>query len=868
MKPRKENLEWDEEERLRALRHYQILDTPPEEPFDDIVRFIAEFLEVPMAAVSLVTEDRQWFKAETGLGIKQTPVEYSFCAVAMRQSEVMVVPDTLEDARFRDNPLVQGKPYLRFYAGEPLLAAPGLPLGALCALDTKPHSTGLTPRQRSVLQLFARHVERQLETRRAMLEREATLVDQFRFEVLTRQIIDSVTDHAIISLDLEGRIRTWNAGARNILGWTMKEMIGQPADRIYLPSERISGRFQADLQSAVASGRIDHQRWHLRKDGGTFFGSGTIMPLRTDDGLLSGLISILRDQTDEYVRQRRLELLAKASSALLSAPDPDDVLAPILKESAHLLGFDQSYSFRLTADGSSLQLTQSIGDNNEFGPAFPKWPFCPALSNIVVETEKAFIVPDLQSSTDVRFASARLYGLSAYAGFPVSAGGRMYGVLAFVSVSRSSFDDEAIAFFATLASYLSVVRKRLEHEAQLVALAETLEQRVEERTAELQRAEEQLRQAQKMEAIGQLTSSLAHDFNNLLAAISGSLELLQVRVAQGRIDELDRYIVSAQGASRRAAALTHRLLAFSRQQTLNPKPTDVNRLLGDMEDLIRRTVGPAITVEVVGTDRLWTSFIDASQLDSALLNLCINARDAMPDGGCLTIRTANRYLDDQAAREHELPPGQYISLCVSDTGTGMTPETIARAFDPFFTTKPIGMGTGLGLSMVYGFALQSRGQVRILSEMNKGTTVCLFLPRCYKPEDRAAVSHHLFTKVAGGTVLVVDDEPNLRSLITEVIEQMGYQVTEAVDVAAGMKILQSDADIDLLIADLDLPGDMNSRQMADAARLQRAGLKVLFITGDAENATVNDGHPVAGTQVLTWPFAIDALMQNVRHLMS
>jgi signal transduction histidine kinase len=273
-----------------------------------------------------------------------------------------------------------------------------------------------------------------------------------------------------------------------------------------------------------------------------------------------------------------------------------------------------------------------------------------------------------------------------------------------------------------------VTETRQEQE-KLRELNETLERRVEERTRELKRAEASLLQAQKMEGVGQLTGGIAHDFNNLLAGISGSLELLERRLAEGRFGGLDRYIIGAQSSARRAAALTQRLLAFSRRQTLDPKPTNINRLIAGMEDLIRRTAGPSGEVEVVDAGGIWTTIVDPSQLESALLNLCINARDAMPDGGRITIETANKWLDERAAKERELPPGQYVSLCVTDTGTGMTPEVIAHAFDPFFTTKPIGQGTGLGLSMIHGFVRQSGGQVRIYSELDKGTTMCLYLPR-------------------------------------------------------------------------------------------------------------------------------------------
>ncbi|WP_256807981.1 ATP-binding protein [Bradyrhizobium sp. Bra64] len=382
----------------------------------------------------------------------------------------------------------------------------------------------------------------------------------------------------------------------------------------------------------------------------------------------------------------------------------------------------------------------------------------------------------------------------------------------------------------------------------------------------LREAEEALRQSQKMEAVGQLTGGIAHDFNNLLTGIIGSLELLQTRLGQGRVKDIDRYVTVAQGAAKRAAALTHRLLAFSRRQTLDPTPTDLNRLVMGMEELIRRTAGPEIAVEVVTAGGLWPTLIDASQLENALLNLCINARDAMPGGGRLTIETANRWLDDHSAGERDLEPGQYISLCVTDTGTGMTPDVIARAFDPFFTTKPIGRGTGLGLSMVYGFVRQSGGQVRIYSEVGQGTTMCLYLPRHYgkesdKPPQLAA--RITARPQAGHTILIVDDEPAIRMLLTDAMEEIGFNVLEAHDGPAGLNILQSGATIDLLITDVGLPGGMNGRQLADAARTTRHALKVLFITGYAENAIIGNGQLAPDMQVLTKPFVVEALASRV-----
>ena len=390
-----------------------------------------------------------------------------------------------------------------------------------------------------------------------------------------------------------------------------------------------------------------------------------------------------------------------------------------------------------------------------------------------------------------------------------------------------------------------------------------------ERQAELERAQDLLRQSQKMEAVGQLTGGLAHDFNNLLAGISGSLELLNMRIKQGRLIETDRYIGVALGATRRAAALTHRLLAFSRRQTLAPKSTDVNAMIGGMLDMIRRTVGPSVQVKSDCTLALWPALVDQSQLENALLNLCINARDAMPEGGQIVIGTANRHIDAGEAREFDMGQGEYLSLCVSDTGTGMPADVIAKAFDPFFTTKPIGQGTGLGLSMIYGFAKQSGGQVRIQSTEGEGATVTIFLPRHLGEADRDDGAPQGMKEPpagAGETVLIVDDEPSVRMLVVDLLGELGYNALEAADGAGGLTLLQSGARIDLLISDVGLPGMMNGRQMADAARVGRPDLKVLFITGFAETALLNDGQLEPGMSVLTKPFTLETLAARIREL--
>jgi PAS domain S-box-containing protein len=392
-----------------------------------------------------------------------------------------------------------------------------------------------------------------------------------------------------------------------------------------------------------------------------------------------------------------------------------------------------------------------------------------------------------------------------------------------------------------------------------------------EQAEALRQAEAALRQSQKMEAVGHLTGGLAHDFNNLLAGISGSLEMMRARIRQGRATELDRFLDAAAASATRAASLTHRLLAFSRRQTLEPRPVDPNRLVLSMEELIRRTVGPSILVETIRAASAWWTLCDPGQLESALLNLAINARDAMPDGGTLTIETANARLDHHyAAAEPDVAPGDYVAISVTDTGTGMAPEVVARAFDPFFTTKPLGAGTGLGLSMIYGFVRQSDGHVRIISEPGQGSTIRLYLPRDRTAEGWAAggatdgAADPMVGLEIGETVLVVDDEPVVRMLVSEVVSDLGYAAIEAADGQQAVAELQSAPRLDLLITDIGLPGGMNGRQVADAARRLRPDLAVLFITGYAEAAVIGGDQLDPGMQIMTKPFSLSALKDRIR----
>ena len=628
-------------------------------------------------------------------------------------------------------------------------------------------------------------------------------------------LVQSVLDYAIFMLDPTGKIVSWNPGAERIKGYAAQDIIGQHFSRFYTEEDRAAGKPEEALATAREAGRFTAEAWRVRKDGSRFWALVVIDPIRRD-GKLIGFAKITRDLTEQRNAQlaaleseRRFRLLVQGvTDYAIYMLSPEGVVTNWNAGAERIKGY--------TAD-------EIVGQH--FSRFYTEEDLEKEIPRIALE----------QARTEGRFEAEGWRK-------------RKDGTRFWASVIIDPIRDEG----GTLIGFAKITRDLTERrETQL----------------QLEQSREQLFQSQKMEAVGQMTGGLAHDFNNLLTGITGSLELMRTRLAQGRINELERFITAALGAAFRAANLTHRLLAFSRRQTLDPKPTDANRLITAMSEFVQRTIGPQITLEFAPAVGLWPTYCDANQLENAILNLCINARDAMPDGGTLTIETTNAWIDTDTARQRDMQPGQYVAICVTDTGTGMPPEVITRAFDPFFTTKPIGQGTGLGLSMIYGFTRQSGGQARIYSEVGSGTTVRLYLPR-YRGDAQEDVDDAVQAPApragSGETVLVVDDEPSVRMLLTETLEELGYSVIEAADGTSGLKLLQSDIGIDLLITDVGLPGGMNGRQMADAARQSRPRLKILFITGYAENAAIGNGQLEAGMHVATKPFNLDKLASRIK----
>jgi signal transduction histidine kinase/ActR/RegA family two-component response regulator len=608
---------------------------------------------------------------------------------------------------------------------------------------------------------------------------------------------------------------------------------------------------------------------------------------------LAGAATVLHAREQALKRETRaLAIVNETGAAVAAERDLEHIVQLVTDAGRELTGAEFGAFFYnvLNDRGERFMLYALSGAERE---AFAKFPMVRSTAVFQPTFEGEGVVRSDDILADPRYGKNAPYTgmpdghlpVRSYLAVPVvSRSGEVLGGILYGHGKPGRFKSEHETLLSGVAGHAATaidnarlfqaneqeLAERRRAEAALQELNATLETRVAEALAERAQAEEALRQSQKMEAVGQLTGGIAHDFNNLLAGIVGSLDLMQSRIAQGRTAGLDRYVGAAMTSAQRAAALTHRLLAFSRRQPLDPKPIEANRLVAGMEDLLRRTLGPSISLEMVMAGGLWRTLCDPVQLESALLNLCINARDAMPDGGRLTIETANAHLDDTyAAAQRDVTPGQYVAICVTDTGVGMSPEVISRVFEPFFTTKPIGQGTGLGLSMVYGFAKQSEGHVRIYSEEGKGTTVKLYLPR-HRGNEEADEAETQAAGVpraeAGETVLVVEDEPVVRGVIIEVLSELGYRALEAADGPSGLKLLQSRSRIDLLITDVGLPG-INGRQLADQARERRPDLKVLFVTGYAENATLANGFLEPGMAMLTKPFAVDALMRKVSQLL-
>ncbi|HVY17159.1 MAG TPA: ATP-binding protein [Rhodopila sp.] len=713
------------------------------------------------------------------------------------------------------------------------------------------------------------------------------------------QIVNSAIDTAIISTDPAGRVTSWNEGARRILGWSEAEMLGETLERLFTQEDRDRRRLAQEIADALAHGRGGgDEGWRLRKDGSRFWAIGEMTPIRDDRGTAVGFTKILRDRTaarqaDETAREERraLEVLNRAVSALSAENDPQRLVQIVTDAGVELTQAAFGAFFYDTTDptGETYTLHALSGASIE---AFSQFPmprntavFGPTSGGRgIVRSDDITKDPRYGRNAPVEDTPESTLPVRSYLAVPVvSRSGKVLGGLFLGHDEPGMFTDRSERGLAALAAEAAVAidNARLSQAAQNEILVRTrveealrnlnanLEQQVIERTDQLRQREEVLRQSQKMEAVGQLTGGVAHDFNNLLQVILGNLETLQ-RNLPPEFGRLRRAADHAMNGARRAASLTQRLLAFSRRQPLDPKPIDVNLLVSGMSELLHRTLGETISVETVRGAGLWRVEADPTELESAIINLAVNARDAMADGGKLTIETANAHIDEAYAAAHaEVTAGQYVVVSVSDTGSGMDQETMSQAFDPFFTTKPVGKGTGLGLSQVYGFVKQSGGHVKIYSEIGDGTTVKIYLPRL--PGAAATADAEGETLVPEGTseetILVVEDDDDVRIHSVETLRELGYRVIEAHDGPSALRLLERQPRVDLLFTDVVLPTGMTGAMLAAQALQMKPGLKILFTTGYARNAIIHHGRLDKGVQLITKPFTVEDLAAKVRDVL-
>jgi PAS domain S-box-containing protein len=696
----------------------------------------------------------------------------------------------------------------------------------------------------------------------------------------------------------DGWVFWYNKRWYDYTGTTLKEMEGWGWRKVHHPDHL--DRVVEQLQRSWDTGEPWEDTFPLRgKEGRWRWFLSRAMPIRDEAGQVTRWFGTNTDitelrETQEALHEEahRLETVSRIGAMIAAELDLQRLVQAVTDAGVELTGaaFGAFFYNVLHASGESYMLYTLSGAPRE---AFERFP----MPRNTAVFEPTFRGTGVVRSDDI-LADPRYGKNPPYSGMPeghlpvrsylavpvVSRSGEVLGGLFFGHPEPGVFAerDERVIVGVAAQAAIAIDNARLYQAAQ--RYSETLEQRVMERTGELaaandelrrqiderERAEEQLRQAQKMEAVGQLTGGIAHDFNNLLTVVIGNIETAQRHLGEGAEGRVRRAVESAMRGAQRAATLTQRLLAFSRRQPLTPGPVDVNKLVHAMSDLLNRALGETVALESVLGAGLWRVEVDSNQLEAAILNLAVNARDAMPNGGKLTIETANSHLDEAYAVAHaEVVQGQYVMIAVADTGHGMAKEILARAFEPFFTTKEAGQGTGLGLSQVYGFVKQSGGHVQIYSETGDGTTVRIYLPRLLTlaGQDEVVVDELLATGLRAETILVVEDDDDVRAHTVESLRDLGYRVIEAHDAPSALRLLElQPAPVRLLFTDVVLPG-MNGRQLAEEARRRQPDLKVLYTTGYARNAIIHHGKLDPGVELISKPFAYAALAAKVRDVL-
>ncbi|MHA6723922.1 PAS domain S-box protein [Sphingomonas sp. RS2018] len=961
-----------EARRLEALADYGVMDTPREASFDEIAALAARLCDAPIGVVNLIGDGRQFFKAEVGLGVRETPLESSFCAKAILEEEFLLIPDATQDPRFACNPLVTGEAGMRFYAGAVLKTDNGLPIGTLCVLDHRPRV--LSDVQQETIRVLAHQAMAQLELRRALVARDREIEAARASEERLRLIVDSARDYAILTIDEGHRITSWSAGAEAAFGRSEADAVGCSFDELFMPEDRAAGVPAAEIRRAIAEGCAPDVRWHVRGDGTRVFMNGSTHPMLTSEPAASrGFLKIARNETDQRrqadeLAQTRGELVESEARfrALFEAiddgfciieffdgphgPSSDYVhveanpgyerhtgIADIVGQTVRQLapaeadGWVELYG-QVLRTGETLRFERFFETAGRFievsasrveppsrrqvsvlfrdvnarklaetalrasealareniqrvqlalaaGAIVGTWHWDlptdrftvdegfarafgidPALGRdgLSLAQVVATVHPDDQAGLAAAIDEVILRG-GAYAHqYRVRrADGRYYWIEANGRVDHGP-DGTPLSFPGVLLDVeerRSVEEERDRATAALRALSDTLEQRVLDRTAELMAAEEQLRQSQKIEAVGQLTGGVAHDFNNLLTVIRGSVDLLQ----RPNITEERRakYIAAISDTADRATKLTSQLLAFARRQALNAEVFDVADSIGNIREMLGTLTGSRIRIAVETPHGAFPVRADRSQFDTALVNMAVNARDAMNGEGVLTIGIAE--VDGiPAVRSHPFVPGSFVAVAITDTGSGIPADQVDRIFEPFYTTKGVGHGTGLGLSQVFGFAKQSSGDVLVDSVPGQGSSFTLYLPRATEagPADGSSSDTDFVPLAPGARILVVEDNDEVGSFALQALGELGHRTILAADAASALVELgRKDAGFDLVFSDVVMPG-MSGIELEREIRSRHPGLPVVLTSGYSSVLAEQDRHDF---EILKKPYSLTEL---------
>jgi PAS domain S-box-containing protein len=631
-----------------------------------------------------------------------------------------------------------------------------------------------------------------------------------------RLLVEAITDYAIFMLDREGHVSSWNPGARRFKGYEADEIIGRHFSAFYTDAEKAQNVPALALAEAEHTGRFEREGWRVRKDGTQFWAHVVIDAIRSPEGELVGFAKITRDLSERRAAEAKLRESEELFRLLVQSVT--DYAIFMLDVRGHVASWN-----------AGAQRIKGYAPEEIIGRHF---------SDFYTEADRAAGLPRTGLETATREGRWEHEG--------------------------QRIRKDGTAFWAHV-----VIDAIRDDDGKLVGFAKVTRDITERRQAEvaLQQAQATMIRSQKLEAIGQLTGGVAHDFNNLLQVISGSLQLLSKDIAGNARAEMR--VQSALAGVARGSKLASQLLAFARRQPLEPRVVNAGRLIKGMDEMLRRALGGEIEVETVIAGGLWNSLVDPDQLENAVLNLAINARDAMNGDGRLTIEASNAFLDDEYVRQHdELSAGQYVMIAVTDTGTGIPPDILERVYEPFFTTKAEDKGTGLGLAMVYGFLKQSGGHVKIYSEVGAGTTVKLYLPREIASEDTPVAAPS--GEIQGGeeTVLVVEDDDEVREVAVSMLIELGYRVVKARDAASALVVVDSGIPIDLIFTDVMMPGTLRSPELARKAKERLPDVAVLFTSGYTQNAIVHGGRLDPGVELLAKPYTREALARKIRHVLA